>query len=47
MRIEFSTLTNVIQEKRFDRIKIYRFRLEDPKIRAIKTLFEIWENSEG
>jgi len=37
---------NVIQEKVFGRIRIYRFRIENIKIRALKNLFELWESEE-
>ncbi|NVM05151.1 MAG: winged helix-turn-helix transcriptional regulator [Candidatus Helarchaeota archaeon] len=34
---------NVLQEKRFGRIRIYRFKIENVKIRALKNLFDLWE----
>ncbi|MHA1269501.1 MAG: ArsR/SmtB family transcription factor [Candidatus Helarchaeota archaeon] len=34
---------NIIQEKIYGRIKIYRFRSEDFRVKAIKNLIEIWE----
>lgn len=36
------TAAGILQEKIFGRVKIYRFRLEDLKVRAIKQLFELW-----
>ena len=43
--LNFLVKANVIQEKKFGRIRIYRFRIENIRVRAIKNLFEIWENS--
>lgn len=34
---------NLIQEKKFGRIRIFRFKLENVKARSIKKFFEIWE----
>ncbi len=44
--LNFLVKVNIIQEKRFGRIRIYRFRGEEMKVRAIKSLFDIWEDSE-
>ncbi|MHA1312065.1 MAG: ArsR/SmtB family transcription factor [Candidatus Helarchaeota archaeon] len=35
---------NILQEKIYGRIKIYRFRNEDFKVKAIKNLIEIWDD---
>ena len=35
---------NILQEKIYGRIKIYRFKIEDFKVKAIKNLIDIWEN---
>ena len=35
---------NLVQEKKFGRIKIYRFKDEDIKARSLKKFIEIWEN---
>ena len=35
--------SNILQEKIYGRIKIYRFRVEDFRVKAIKSLIEIWE----
>ncbi|MHA1381145.1 MAG: ArsR/SmtB family transcription factor [Candidatus Helarchaeota archaeon] len=35
---------NILQEKIFGRIRIYRFRIENIKIRALKNLFELWNS---
>jgi len=34
---------DLIQEKKFGRIKIYRFRIENIKARSLKTFIDIWE----
>ncbi|MFO8019348.1 MAG: ArsR family transcriptional regulator [Promethearchaeia archaeon] len=34
----------LIQEKRFGRIRIYRYKLENLKARSLKKFIEIWEN---
>ena len=34
---------NLIQEKKFGRIKIYRFKSENIKAKSLKNLIEIWE----
>ena len=34
---------NLIQEKKFGRIKIYRYRIENIKARSLKKFIEIWE----
>ena len=36
---------NVLQEKIFGRIRIYRFRIENIKVRALKNLFELWNSN--
>lgn len=41
--LEFLTKAGLVQEKRFGRIKIFRFRIENLKARSLKKLFEIWE----
>lgn len=41
--LEFLTKAGLVQEKRFGRIKIFRYRSEDIKARSLKKLFEIWE----
>ncbi len=35
---------NLISEKRFGRIRIYRYNIENPKARSLKKFIEIWEN---
>jgi len=34
---------NLIQEKNFGRIKIYRYKIENIKARSLKKFIEIWE----
>lgn len=34
---------NLVQEKQFGRIRIYRYKIEDFKAKSLKTLIEIWE----
>ncbi|MFW9922235.1 MAG: ArsR/SmtB family transcription factor [Candidatus Thorarchaeota archaeon] len=41
--LEFLTKAGLIQEKRFGRIKIFRYCVEDIKARSLKRLFEIWQ----
>ena len=41
--LEFLTKAGLVQEKRFGRIKIFRFRIENLKAKSLKKLFEIWE----
>jgi len=35
---------NLIQEKKFGRIKIYRYKFENYKARSLKKFIEIWED---
>ncbi|HUY01137.1 MAG TPA: winged helix-turn-helix domain-containing protein [Candidatus Deferrimicrobium sp.] len=39
----FLEQANILEKKVFGRIRIYRFRSEDSKVRAIKHLFDLWE----
>ncbi|HUT82194.1 MAG TPA: winged helix-turn-helix domain-containing protein [Candidatus Bathyarchaeia archaeon] len=41
--LEFLTKVGLVQEKRFGRIKIFRFRSENIRARSLKKLFEIWK----
>ena len=36
-----------VQEKKFGRIRIYRFKSENLKAKALKNLIEFWENNNG
>ena len=35
---------NLIQEKKFGRIRIYRYKFENIKARSLKKFIEIWED---
>ncbi|MFX1294254.1 MAG: winged helix-turn-helix domain-containing protein [Promethearchaeota archaeon] len=37
---------DIVEKKTFGRLHIYRLRTENMKVRAIKRLFELWENSD-
>ncbi len=41
--LNFLTKAGLLQEKRFGRIKIFRYRTESLKARSLKKLFEIWQ----
>jgi predicted transcriptional regulator len=43
--LNFLVKSNILQEKIFGRIRIYLFKIEDMRLREIKTLFDILENS--
>lgn len=36
-------LLNLVQEKNFGRIKIFRFKIENVKAKSLKKFIEIWE----
>lgn len=40
--LKFLTKAGLIQEKKFGRIKIFRFCIENTKAKSLKRLFEIW-----
>ena len=42
--LDFLEQAGIIQKKVFGRIKIYRFRLENVRAKAIKHLFDLWED---
>lgn len=42
--LNFLKSLNIIQEKNFGRIKIFRFKTENIKARSLKNFIEIWEN---
>ena len=42
--LEVLLQSGLVEEKIFGRIKIYRYRNEDLRARALKSLFDIWEN---
>ena len=36
---------NLVQEKKFGRIKIFRYKIENIKARSLKKFIEIWESN--
>lgn len=36
--------SGLVEEKKFGRIKIYRYRIEDTRARAIRNLFNLWDS---
>ena len=36
--------SGLIEEKKFGRIKIYRYKIEDLRARSLKSLFNLWES---
>lgn len=41
--LEWLRRAGLVEEKRFGRIRIYRFRLENPKAKAIRALFDAFD----
>ena len=41
--LNFLKLQNLIQEKKFGRIKIFRYKSENMKARSLRNFIEIWE----
>ena len=41
--LNFLKMINLIQEKKFGRIKIFRYKSENIKARSLKKFIEIWE----
>ena len=41
--LEFLVNIGLVQEKRFGRIKIFRYCIENYKAKSLKKLFEIWK----
>ena len=41
--LNFLKLHNLIQEKKFGRIKIFRYKSENMKARSLRNFIEIWE----
>ncbi|MBA7628572.1 hypothetical protein ES703_36060 [subsurface metagenome] len=37
------TSLDLVQEKKFGRIRIFRYKIENPKARSFRTLIDIWE----
>ena len=43
--LNFLVKVNILQEKRFGRIRIYRYKMENMRARALKRLFDIWDET--
>lgn len=43
--LDFLKSCDLIQEKKFGRIRIYRYKIENVKARSLKKFIEIWESS--
>lgn len=41
--LDYLKIYDLVQEKKFGRIKIYRFKLENMKARSLKKFIDIWE----
>ena len=41
--LDYLKTVNLVEEKRFGRIGIFRYKLENTKARLLKNLIEIWE----
>ena len=41
--LNYLKMINLIQEKKFGRIKIFRYKLENLKARSFRNFVEIWE----
>ncbi|MHA1950496.1 MAG: ArsR/SmtB family transcription factor [Candidatus Thorarchaeota archaeon] len=41
--LEVLLKTGLIEEKKFGRIKIYRYRIEDLRARSLRSLINLWE----
>ena len=41
--LQFLDEVGIVQEKIYGRIRIYRIRSEDYRVKAIKKMFDIWE----
>lgn len=42
--LDVLTKSGIIEEKKFGRIKIYRYRIEDLRARSLKSLFDLWDS---
>lgn len=42
LHLQILIKSGLVEEKVFGRIKIYRYRIEDMRARALKNLLEIW-----
>ena len=43
--LDFLKSCDLVQEKKFGRIRIYRYKIENVKARSLKKFIEIWESS--
>jgi len=43
--LDFFEKAGIVQKKVFGRIKIYRFKLENVKVRGMKALFDLWNEN--
>lgn len=43
--LKYLMTVNLIQEKRFGRIRIFRFKTENLKAKSLKKFIEIWEDT--
>ncbi|HDI07488.1 MAG TPA: ArsR family transcriptional regulator [Candidatus Bathyarchaeota archaeon] len=43
--LEFLESHGLVSHKRFGRIRIYQLNEKDPRVAAIKKLFEVWERT--
>ncbi len=41
--LDYLKIYDLVQEKKFGRIKVFRFKLENTKARSLKRFIEIWE----
>jgi predicted transcriptional regulator len=44
--LEILEAEGILQHKRFGRIRLYRLDENSPKVRAIRTLLDVWKQSE-
>ncbi len=42
--LEVLLASGLVEEKKFGRIKIYRYRIEDIRARSIRNLFNLWDS---
>ena len=42
--LDVLTKSGIIEEKKFGRIKIYRFKIENLRARSLKSLFDLWDS---
>lgn len=42
--LNFLERLNIIHKKKFGRIKIFRFKIEDIRAKSLKSFIEIWES---